>query len=52
VHARWRKAAHADGLARAFYIVTEKILMPEEQRPARWPVAGTTSPHDDERNDR
>jgi (1->4)-alpha-D-glucan 1-alpha-D-glucosylmutase len=32
----------ADDLARAFYVVTEKILMPEERLEASWPVAGTT----------
>jgi (1->4)-alpha-D-glucan 1-alpha-D-glucosylmutase len=29
-------------LARAFYVVAEKILMPDERLPPRWPVAGTT----------
>jgi (1->4)-alpha-D-glucan 1-alpha-D-glucosylmutase len=42
VHAILGKPVPAADLARAFYIVTEKILMPEERLPARWPVAGTT----------
>jgi (1->4)-alpha-D-glucan 1-alpha-D-glucosylmutase len=42
VQAMLRRPASADGLARAFYIVTEKIVMPDEQLPASWPVAGTT----------
>jgi (1->4)-alpha-D-glucan 1-alpha-D-glucosylmutase len=36
------KPVPAGSLARAFYVVAEKILMPEERLPPRWPVAGTT----------
>ena len=42
VQAMLRRPPQDEGLARAFYIVTEKILMPEERLPARWPIAGTT----------
>jgi (1->4)-alpha-D-glucan 1-alpha-D-glucosylmutase len=42
VQAMLGRSAPAGGPARAFYIVTEKILMPEERLPAGWPVAGTT----------
>jgi (1->4)-alpha-D-glucan 1-alpha-D-glucosylmutase len=42
VRAMLGRPAPADGLGRAFYIVTEKILMPEERLPPRWPAAGTT----------
>ena len=42
VQAMLRRPRRDDGLAGAFYIVTEKILMPEERLPARWPIAGTT----------
>jgi (1->4)-alpha-D-glucan 1-alpha-D-glucosylmutase len=36
------RPAQADGLARPLHIVIEKILMPDERLPARWPIAGTT----------
>jgi (1->4)-alpha-D-glucan 1-alpha-D-glucosylmutase len=49
---RWRQQALDDfdhraaepgaDRARPFYIVVEKILMPDEQLTERWPVAGTT----------
>jgi (1->4)-alpha-D-glucan 1-alpha-D-glucosylmutase len=42
VRAMLGRPAPTDGIARPFYIVTEKILMPEEQLPPRWPAAGTT----------
>jgi (1->4)-alpha-D-glucan 1-alpha-D-glucosylmutase len=37
-----RIQAGAPDLARPFYIVAEKILMPGERLPERWPVHGTT----------
>ncbi|MBI3029671.1 MAG: malto-oligosyltrehalose synthase [Candidatus Rokubacteria bacterium] len=38
-----RVGEHPDSpLARPFYIVAEKILMPDERLPAGWPVHGTT----------
>jgi (1->4)-alpha-D-glucan 1-alpha-D-glucosylmutase len=42
VRAMLGKPAPTDNVARPFYIVTEKILMPEERLPPRWPAAGTT----------
>src|SRR5207253_2305415 len=42
VQAMLHRPAQADGLARALHIVIEKILMPDERLPARWPIAGTT----------
>jgi len=42
VQAMFRRPVPAGSLARSFYIVTEKILMAEEQLPGTWPVAGTT----------
>jgi (1->4)-alpha-D-glucan 1-alpha-D-glucosylmutase len=42
VQAMLHRPAQADGLARALHIVIEKILMPDERLPGRWPIAGTT----------
>jgi (1->4)-alpha-D-glucan 1-alpha-D-glucosylmutase len=42
VRAMLRRPVPGVSLGRAFYIVTEKILMPEEHLPPGWPVAGTT----------
>jgi (1->4)-alpha-D-glucan 1-alpha-D-glucosylmutase len=42
VRAMLGKPTPTDNVARPFYIVTEKILMPEERLPPRWPAAGTT----------
>src|SRR5262245_4209419 len=42
VQAMLRRPVPAGSLARSFYIVTEKILMADEQLPGSWPVAGTT----------
>jgi (1->4)-alpha-D-glucan 1-alpha-D-glucosylmutase len=42
VQAMLRGSAPAPTPARAFYIVAEKILMPDERLPVSWPVAGTT----------
>jgi (1->4)-alpha-D-glucan 1-alpha-D-glucosylmutase len=42
VQSMLRGSTHRDAPARGFYIVAEKILMPEEQLPLTWPVAGTT----------
>ena len=42
VQAMLRGPVRAGSLTRPFYIVTEKILTPDESLPAIWPVAGTT----------
>ncbi|HXJ78015.1 MAG TPA: malto-oligosyltrehalose synthase, partial [Candidatus Methylomirabilis sp.] len=42
VQAMLRGPAPTGSLGNAFYIVTEKILMPDERLPTSWPVAGTT----------
>jgi (1->4)-alpha-D-glucan 1-alpha-D-glucosylmutase len=42
VQALLRRPDRAESLDRAFYIVTEKILTPDERLPVSWPVAGTT----------
>src|SRR5262245_33644163 len=42
VRAMLGRPTPTDNVARPFYIVTEKILMPEERLPPRWPAAGTT----------
>ena len=42
LQAMLRGRAPASALARAFYIVAEKILVPDERLSTSWPVAGTT----------